>query len=204
MRNVVHRSRWRSLSTAAVVLSLAASAGAQGRLRGEVTDEWGNPLEGATVLAERSRTGVTQTATIDADGEFMFLLPAGDWSFTVTLDGYQGIRQQSRVSQVDANRPIDFELPVLPSGGRFRERTDFEAEGGTPKFRFEDDGTFEFEDAEGEGEGTYGFVDLNGILVVRDYDGPDDKFSVATPVVVEFTNQQFTTMTHQGVQLTKQ
>ena len=98
---------------------------------------------------------------------------------------------------------MNFELSALPTGARFRERTEFEAEGGTPRFRFEEDGTFEFEDVDGEGEGTYGIVELNAILIVRDYDGPDDKFSVDTPVVVEFADQQFSSLTHDGMQLPK-
>jgi hypothetical protein len=38
---------------------------------------------------------------------------------------------------------------------------------------------------------------------VRDYDGPDDKFSISTPVVVEFGDKMFTSMTHDGVALPK-
>ena len=98
---------------------------------------------------------------------------------------------------------MDLELPVLATGSRFRERTEFEAEDGTPKFRFEEDGTFEFEDADGEGEGTYGIVDLMALLIVRDYDGPDDRFTIKTPVVVEFSDTLFSSLTHDGVQLSK-
>jgi len=193
------------LAVVVVALSLAASAGAQSRTRGEVTDEWGNGLEGATVLAEPDgATGAPQEATTDDNGEFMFVgLTSGRWSFTATLNGYQGIRQGTQIQQLGAGRAVEFELPVLASGGRFRERTEFEAEGGVPKFRFEEDGQFEFEDADGEGEGTYGIVDQSAVLVVRDYDGPDDKFSLTAPVVVEFSNEQFTSLTHAGVELPK-
>ena len=55
-------------------------------------------------------------------------------------------------------------------GGRLRGEQEFEGEGGSPKITFKEDGVFEFEDAEGEeGEGTYGVVELNALLVVRDY-----------------------------------
>ena len=37
---------------------------------------------------------------------------------------------------------------------------------------------------------------------MREYDGPDDKFSL-TPVVVEFPNDQFMSATYNGVQLAK-
>ena len=203
MRRPLRRSYTVTWVTIGFVLSVAASAAAQGRARGEVTDRWDNPLEGATVLAE-PMSGDPRTTITDADGRFQFLgLSSGDWSFTATLDGYQGLRQTVAIRQLGGGSSVDFELSVLATGSRFRERTEFEAEGGTPKFRFEDDGTFEFEDADGEGEGTYGIVELAAILIVRDYDGPDDKFTIEIPVVVEFGNQLFTSLTYDGVQLPK-
>ena len=119
------------------------------------------------------------------------------------LDGYQGLQQVANVRRLGQTRPLRFEMPARPAGGRFRERTEFRAEGGTPRFRFEEDGSFEFEDEDGEGEGTYGIVELTAILVVREYDGPDDKFSFRAPVVVEFPSNQFNSMTHNGEQLAK-
>ena len=61
-------------------------------------------------------------------------------------------------------------------------------------FRCWKNGSFEFEDTEGAGEGTYGIVELAAVLIVRDYDGPDDKFTVQTPVVVEFSDALFSTV----------
>jgi hypothetical protein len=204
MRYVLRRSCLSLLMTVTTVLSVSATVGAQGRTGGEVTDEWGNGLEGATVLAEPDgAAGGSQETITDDDGEFLFVgLPSGRWSFTATLNGYQGLRQIMNVRQLGTNS-VEFEMPVLPSGGRFRERTEFEAEGGTPKFRFEEDGTFEFEDADGEGEGTYGMVEESAVLIVRDYDGPDDKFSVSMPVTVQFGDAMFTSLTHDGIQLPK-
>ena len=192
---------------AAVGVLVAGETAAQGRVMGEVTDPWGNGLLGATVVAEPQGDviGGPQETETDENGEFLFVgLARGVWDFTVTLDGYQGIRQGSQVSQLNQNRLIEVELPVLPTGGLFRERTDFEADGGTPRFRFEDDGEFEFEDTDGAGEGTYGIVEQSAILVVREYDGPDDKFGLTTPVVVEFGDAMFTSMTYNGVELSQQ
>ena len=76
--------------------------------------------------------------------------------------------------------------------------------GAAPKLKLNEDGTFEFEDAEGEGEGTYGIVDLSAILVVRDYDGPDDKFSVRQPVTITAPNDQFLSLTWGEATLRKQ
>ncbi len=195
-----------ALVTAAVVviaLGAAARSDAQGEKRGEVTDAWENPLEGATVTAEPAgASGTPQTTTTDADGNFAFIgLGSGDWAFTVLLEGYQGLQQVANVRRTGRTRPLSFEMPVLASGGRFRERTEFRTGDGPTRFRFEEDGTFEFEDADGEGEGTYGIVQRNALLIVREYDGPDDKFSLRTPVVVEFANDQFTSMTYGGEEL---
>ncbi len=192
-----------SLVTVGLVLSVAAHAGAQNRVRGETTDQWDNPLEGVTVLAERSE-GITQPQTVATDdrGRFLFTsLSPGQWSFTATLAGYQGLRRTANIGGFGGTPSVDFEMAALAAGSSFRERTEFEAEDGTLRFRFEDDGTFEFEDADGEGEGTYGIVELNAILVVRDYDGPDDRFSIQTPVVVEFADHIYSSLTYDGVQL---
>lgn len=186
-------------------LGAAALSEAQGVKRGEVTDEWDNPLAGVTVIADPAGAdGTQQTTTTDDGGSFSFIgLGSGDWQFTVLLDGYQGLAQVANVRRLGQTRALRFEMPATPAGGRFRERTEFRAEGGTPRFRFEDDERFEFEDEDGEGEGTYGIVGLSAVLTVREYDGPDDKFSLQTPVVVEFPNDLFTSATYNGVQLSK-
>ncbi|MEE2792188.1 MAG: carboxypeptidase-like regulatory domain-containing protein [Acidobacteriota bacterium] len=189
------------VATIGAVLGSTVESEAQARKRGKITDEWGNGLEGVTVLAEPQRAGAPQTVTTDDDGNFQFMnLVPGDWAFTATLDGYQGL-QQIAAASISSQRALNFEMPVLGTGGRFRERTEFEGENDIPRFRFEEDGTFEFEDAEGEGEGTYGIVERSALLIVRDYDGPDDKFDFKTPVVLEFSNAQFTHMTHEGIEI---
>ena len=214
------------LFTIGFVLNVAVSAGAQSLTRGQITDEWDNPLEGVTVLAERPGSALQQTTTTDENGQFQFVglsfddwslqftdadssrwspdflrLAAVDWSITATLEGYEGIRQVVGIRLSGADRPVNFKLPVVATGDRFGEGTEFEAEVGTPRFRFEEDGTFEFEDAGGKGEGTYGIVALAAILIVRDYEGPDDTFNITTPVMVEFGDQLMTSLTHYGVQL---
>lgn len=191
--------------TLGIALGVAALSEAQGAKRGQVTDEWDNPLEGVTVLADPAGAdGTQQTTTTDDGGNFSFIgLGSGDWQFTVLLNGYQGLAQVANVRRTGQTRPLRFEMPATPAGGRFRERTEFRAEGGTPRFRFEDDERFEFEDEDGEGEGTYGIVGLTAVLTVREYDGPDDRFSLQTPVVVEFPSNQFNSATYNGVQLQK-
>ena len=181
------------------VVSLAAlmtvDVLAQGRIRGQVTDEWGNALEGVSVIAQRASGGTPQEETTDGDGIFQFINLTGEHTFEFRLAGYQPLRTRADVRRLANNRPIDMELPVTSTGSRFRDDTEFEAEGGIPNIKFDTDGEFEFEDADGEGEGTYGINDLNCVMVVRDYDGPDDRYSVSEPVVVTFANEQFTGLT---------
>ena len=195
-----------ALAAATMVALVANAASVQNRVRGQVTDEWDNPLEGVTVAAERDDGGggAPRTATTDSNGRFQFIgLPSARHLFTFTLDGYQGIRTPAGVGAAYDNRPIDIELEVLPTGGRFRGDSEFEAEGGTPRIKFGGDGRFEFEDADGEGEGTYGIVELSAVLVVRDYNGPDEKYSLKEPVDVTFANDQFTSLTWGDATLTK-
>ena len=215
MRRHLRPSCLASLVTIGFGLCAAASAGAQNLTRGRVTDEWHNPLEGVTVVAERPAAGLRQTTTTGEDGRFQFVglvyddwsVPilreeeVFDWSFSATLNGYEEVRQAVGLRRRGGNQQVNFRLPVVATGGRFGVSAEFEAEGGTPRFRFEADGTFEFEDAGGEGEGTYRLVALAAILIVRDYDGPNDTFNITNPVVVMFSDQLMTSLTHDGVQL---
>ena len=197
--------RIHSALAAAVVVAVfpAGDAWGQSRVSGKVTDQWGNGLAGVQIVVERRDGGSGgRTATTEDSGDFFMLgLPTAGYDFTFTLDGYQGVRFGTRIAARD-NRPIEIELAVNATGVRLRGEQDFEAAGGSPKIKFKEDGVFEFEDAEGEeGEGTYGIVDLEAHLVVRDYEGDDDRYSHAEPVVVTFANDQFRSLTWDGATL---
>ena len=174
---------------AALSLMLVAPSVAQGRVRGQVTDEYNNRIPGATMAAEAS--GAVLTTTTDDNGRFQFLGLSGEYTFTVTAPGYEGIRTTATIRQLGDNRPINFELPVAASGWHFRSETTFVSDPPRTTISLDENGTFEFEDAEGEGEGTYGIQGTNAELVVRRYDGPDDKFSIAEPITIQFANDQF-------------
>jgi len=187
-----------SAITGALVLATAATAVAQGAFRGTFTDEWDNPIVGALVIMEPAdgTAGSRVETTTDEDGSYQVLnLPPGQWEVEVQADGYYPTRTAVRVSRLSANRPIELELEAIPFGGLFRGGQEYEAEGGTPSVKFDEDGNFEFEDAEGEGEGTYGIVEETAVMIVRDYDGPDDKYSIGQPVVVTFSTDQFLSLT---------
>ena len=83
---------------------LATQAVAQpGRVGGLVRDEDGQPLKGATVLAENPNFGATSfTATTDERGRFSMIgLRPGQWRF---------------VAQAPGHAPTVFEMPVRSAG----------------------------------------------------------------------------------------
>ena len=194
-----------SLSAVALVLLTGLNAWSQGIFRGGLTDQWDNPIEGALVSLTATSTGTRQETMTGDDGGFQFgQLASGEWELEISADGYIGILSGVTIRRLSNNRPLNIELEAIPPGGLFREEVAFEAEGGTPSITFDDEGQFEFEDSEGEGEGTYGIVDLNAVLIVRDYDGPDDKYCILEPVILATPSEQFTSLTWNDHTLTQQ
>ena len=188
---------------AAFSLMLVAPSLAQSRVRGRVTDEYDNRITNATIVAEGS--GTESTANTDDSGRFTFLLDrSGEYRFTASAPGYGGVRTTTSIKRLGENRPINFELPVQPTGGLFRSAETFVSDPPGTTISFDEDGTFEFEDAEGEGEGTYGIQGTDAELVVRKYDGPDDKFSIAEPITIQFADQQLASFTMGDQKLVKQ
>ena len=187
-----------------VAVFMATDAFAQ--VRGKITDEWDNGLVGVEIVIELAAGGRGQMEMTDGNGEFFLPnFPAGEYTFTFILEGYQAVQIPATISQLRRNQAIELELEYLGSaGGRLRGEQEFEADGGSSKITFKQDGTFEFEDTEGEdGEGHYGIVELSAVMIVRDYDGDDDKYSILDPLVVTFSNDQFTSLTWDGSTLNK-
>lgn len=61
------------------------------RIRGVVTDPSGANVAGATIKAANTATGISYTATSDANGAYEFLqLPIGPYSITATHTGFKG------------------------------------------------------------------------------------------------------------------
>jgi len=177
---------------------------AQGRARGDVKDEWGNAIPGASVTAAPTSGAAPQTVKTENNGRYQLLLGSGDYDFTAMAEGYQGVRVRANVQQTGENRPINFELPVVPKGGRFKGKATFVAEGtARPSFTFTEDGKFTFEDDQGKGEGTYDIVGVNAELVVRKYGGPKGKFSIATLVTIVFSSNTYVDGTLEGQKLIK-
>ena len=94
------------------VLSFAAQAAAQvGRVNGVVKDESGQPLKGATVVAQNSNFGQSLTATTDDKGRFTMIgLRAGTWQFLAQAPGFAVDAGQMPVRMGAPNPPIQFVL----------------------------------------------------------------------------------------------
>ena len=75
--------RFRSLVCLLAILGAGLGAGAQqitGSIRGTVQDPSGAVVQGATVSARQTETGLTRTATTDPSGAYVLLeLPVGHY-----------------------------------------------------------------------------------------------------------------------------
>lgn len=96
------------------VAGLAASVAAQtGRVGGQVKDEQGNPIKGATVQAENPNASPsTFTATTDDKGRFSIIgLRAGGWTVTAQAPGFAPESGKLDVKTIGTpNPPITFTL----------------------------------------------------------------------------------------------
>ena len=202
----------------AVLLSAASSAYAQGVVRGQVMDKWDNPIPNVQVKAVIILNQDIQCRGLDDDelepremtsnddGWFFgrdFRL-GGSYEITYEADGYLTNDDMLTISRGFDPNTIQIVLQVSPTGERFRGTRVYEAEGGIPKFAFEQNGSFTFTEADGKGEGTYGIVERTVVLVVRSYDGPDDKYPIAVPIEVPFYSSVFPSFTWEEVKLSVQ
>jgi predicted TPR repeat methyltransferase len=92
---------------------LAGSAQAQmGRVGGVVRDDSGQPVKGATVIADNPNIGPSSfTATTDDKGRFIIIgLRAGQWRFVAQAPGYAGDFGVMNVRFGSPNPPITFTL----------------------------------------------------------------------------------------------
>jgi Flp pilus assembly protein TadD len=96
------------------VVAIAGTAAAQaGRVGGVVKDETGQPLKGATVMAENPEASPNSfTATTDDKGRFSIIgLRAGSWTFTAQSPGFVPETGRLRVQTIGPpNPPLTFTL----------------------------------------------------------------------------------------------
>ncbi|AEN72259.1 TonB-dependent outer membrane receptor precursor [Rhodothermus marinus SG0.5JP17-172] len=98
------------------LLGLPLAGYAQGvttaALTGTVTDERGEPLPGANVVAVHEPTGTQYGTTTQIDGRYALLnlLPGGPYTVTVSFVGYQTRRETDLMLPLGQTRVLDFTL----------------------------------------------------------------------------------------------
>ncbi len=100
----------------AVLLPLGVPAAAQqitGSIRGTITDQTGAAVQGASVSAVQSETGLTRNAVSNHSGEYSLLeLPVGHYSLQAIAKGFRTYIQQGIVLDVDETATIPVRLAV--------------------------------------------------------------------------------------------
>src|SRR5438034_11641794 len=102
----------RGVLAAVAALAVAASAIAQtGRVGGTVKDDTGQPIKGATVMAENPNASPNSfTATTDDKGRFSIIgLKTGGWTFTAQAPGFDPVSGRLEVKTIGSpNPPFEF------------------------------------------------------------------------------------------------
>jgi hypothetical protein len=114
----------RVILIAGLVTCLAASAFAQGRVRGIVRDDDGNGISGATVTVESFTSPNSRTVTTNGSGRFSFIgLSRGEWLFIIQADGFELVQGSANVSGGNSPMRIQFTMeadrfnPQAPAAG---------------------------------------------------------------------------------------
>ena len=94
---------------------------------GTVSDEAGNPLEGATVTITDTRTGAARTITTGAGGTFAAtgLVTGGPYTVAVAADGFEGQAISDITTNLQGNTSLAFSLAsgggeIVVTGARVR------------------------------------------------------------------------------------
>ena len=100
-----------ALGVIIILLLGGAAADAQtptGTILGSVKDAQGAVVPGATVTATNTGTQFSRTAVTDDIGEYAFrLMPLGEYTVAVTLDGFKNFTQSGIVLEVGRNARVD-------------------------------------------------------------------------------------------------
>ena len=108
----------RVILIAGLVTCMAASAFAQGRVRGIVRDDDGNGISGATVSAENLGLTTTRAVATDNSGRFAFVgLSRGEWLFVIRADGFKPVQFTMEVDAFSPPAPAVGVLAGLTARG---------------------------------------------------------------------------------------
>ncbi|MEL6878004.1 MAG: carboxypeptidase regulatory-like domain-containing protein, partial [Pseudomonadota bacterium] len=106
-----------SLSAAATVATPAVAQSITSGIEGEVVDESGTPLVGATVTITDTRTGAVRDVTAN-DGDFRVgsLPPGGPYTVTASAPGYEGQTVEDVFVNISGNTSFRFTLASSTAG----------------------------------------------------------------------------------------
>src|SRR6266567_2840341 len=106
----------RNLTCAMLAMFLGLSAAAQqisGSIRGTVVDATGATVQGASVSATQTETGLTRASTTDRSGEYVLLeLPVGHYQLRVEGRGFETYIQQGIILDVNQTATVPVRLVV--------------------------------------------------------------------------------------------
>jgi len=106
------RFRLLALAVSALVALPALGQATNGTLQGQVSDEQGLALPGATVTATNAATGLQRSTTSDASGVFRIPgLPVGTYAIKATLAGFGDQTKRESVN-VSATTSVNFRMTV--------------------------------------------------------------------------------------------
>jgi hypothetical protein len=85
----------------------------RGRVQGLVADPSGAAVSGATVTLQNDKTGVTDTRTTGADGQYLFdLVQPGSYTVTVEMQGFSKSIHPNIVVQERADITVNSRLQI--------------------------------------------------------------------------------------------
>jgi len=110
------------LATVVATFGVATAARAQGEMghiKGTVTDEQGQPLEGAVMKLHNTGKGGNFSVKTDKKGlYYKRSLPSGDYEFTLEKDGYKSVNDKFKVA-AGGDHKFDFKLAKgAPEGAK--------------------------------------------------------------------------------------
>lgn len=108
-----------SLSAAATIATPVAAQQITSGVEGQITDESGNALNGATITVTDTRTGAERTSTTGANGNFRIqsLQPGGPYTVTATAPGFEGQTVENVFTNISGNSGFTFALSSTAAGG---------------------------------------------------------------------------------------
>lgn len=107
-----------SISAAAVLPAPVTAQQITSGVEGQVVDDAGMPVSGATVVVTDTRTGQQRTLQTDSNGNFRTasLIPGGPFTITATADGFEGQSVEGQYITVSGNTEFTFKLTAAEIG----------------------------------------------------------------------------------------